>query len=209
MKRLFRLSTAVWFVLLLAILLLFVYPTLRRGWYDLTTLKHRQYIEFWMTHPAASINPEAWESARIDLSAASEACPEVAQFKIDLAQLSYTQAMRVWAIPVLRDAYLRNALPEVRKAMQQRVVAGNIAAMLVQIKAYTGVVDEEFARALDRALRNSPNDPSVIASLLDSLWQTYPLLKPAQRKILNELRERMLMIDPVRLGQIAASHPTY
>lgn len=208
MKRLLRPSSAVWLVLLIAIWMLFVQPSIRLGWHDLTTLKHRQYIEFWMNNPASSINEEAWEAARIDLNAAADACPEVAQFRINLAQLSYVKAMRVWSVPVLRAVYLRNALPEARKAMQRRVVAGNLAAMFVQIKAYTGVVDDEFMRGLALAQRNAPNDVSVMASLLDSLWQVYPMLPAAQKQTFTALRERMLAIDPVRLGQIAAAHPS-
>jgi hypothetical protein len=171
-----------------------IVPTLKQAWYDAQTLQSRHQLQQWLSAPQQELAIEDWIKARENLSSASQACPNVALYHIELARLHVLRAVKAYRAPAVRDIFYEQAIAHYRMALQVQPNSATSMANIAQFKAYLGQNDAEFAKLFSQAQRLSPYEADIQLALLNAGFQSWAKLNP-------EMRNKMRQIQQIALTQ--------
>lgn len=201
-KFLFPLITLALFVSVLAL-----WPGLKQAWFDLSTLESRQQVQNWLSNPQKPIDIGEWIKTRENLQYASAACPQVAQYHIELARLEVLRGLKAHHSKLVRDVFYQEAVNQYRAALQVQPNNASSMANIVQFKSYLGQYDAEFERLFIRSRQLNPYEPDTQLALLNAGFQSWTQLTEPMRAQVRQVWRLASAQQKDNVQKLKANYP--
>jgi tetratricopeptide (TPR) repeat protein len=184
-----------------------IWPSIKYAWYDLQTLTARKQVENWLSNPQQELDLTQWIETRNSLENASQACPTIAQYHIDLARLHVLRGIKAGNFKLVRDVFYQEAIDQYRAALQVQPNNGSSMANIVQFKAYLGQSDAEFEQLFIRSAQLNPYEPDSQLALLNAGFQNWPQLSPVIRQQMRQIYTLAMQQQKDNVLKLKANYP--
>jgi tetratricopeptide (TPR) repeat protein len=184
-----------------------IWPSLKYAWYDIQTLEARKQVQSWLSNPQKPVDLAQWIDARDSLEKASQACPNIAQYHIDLARLQVLRGLKAANFKLVRDVFYQEAINQYRAALQVQPNNGSSMANLVQFKAYLKQNDKEFEQLFIRSAQLNPYEPDSQLALLNAGFQNWDQLSPPMRKQFAQIYSQAMQQQKDNVLKLKANYP--
>jgi tetratricopeptide (TPR) repeat protein len=184
-----------------------IWPSLKYAWYDIQTLEARKQVQSWLSEPEKPLNLAQWIDVRDRLEKASQACPNIAQYHIDLARLQVLRGLKAANFKLVRDVFYQEAINQYRAALQVQPNNGSTMANMVQFKAYLKQNDAEFEQLLIRSAQLNPYEPDSQLALLNAWFQNWDQLSLPMRKQIAQIYKQAKQQQKDNVLKLKANYP--
>jgi hypothetical protein len=207
MKQLKWISTASLISLIIWLATLAIWPSLKYAWYDIQTLEARKQVENWLSNPQQPVDLAQWIANRNTLENASAACPDIAQYHIELARLQVLRGIKAGNFQLVRDVFYQEAVNQYRAALQVQPNNGSTMANIVQFKAYLKQNDAEFEQLLIRSAQLNPYEADSQLALLNAGFHLWDQLSPTSHKQISQIHAQAMLQQKDNVLKLKANYP--
>ncbi|WP_373974919.1 hypothetical protein NT239_14995 [Chitinibacter sp. SCUT-21] len=187
---------------------LFLGPSLKLAWYDLQTLSARKQIQTWLAEPQQARTSDEMLNAEQILKQANDACPQLAQYPIALAQLHILQSFGPKLSQIERHAHYQQAIAYFHKALNAQANNYYSMANIVQFKAYLGQYDPDFENYFLLSRKLAPHEEDIQLTLLNAAYLSWNKLSPQMRKETLALESQARSKQNQQVEQLRRNFPT-
>jgi tetratricopeptide (TPR) repeat protein len=184
-----------------------IWPSIKYAYYDIQTLEARQQVQSWLSNPQQPLELAQWLETRNTLEKASLACPNIAQYHIDLARLQVLRGLKAANFKLVRDVFYQEAINQYRAALQVQPNNGSTMANMVQFKAYLKQNDAEFEQLLIRSAQLNPYEPDSQLALLNAGFQNWDQLSAPIQKQITQIYSQALQQQKDNVLKLKANYP--
>jgi tetratricopeptide (TPR) repeat protein len=184
-----------------------IWPSIKYAYYDIQTLEARKQVQSWLSNPQQPLELAQWLETRNTLEKASLACPNIAQYHIDLARLQVLRGLKAANFKLVRDVFYQEAINQYRAALQVQPNNGSTMANMVQFKAYLKQNDAEFEQLLIRSAQLNPYEPDSQLALLNAGFQNWDQLSAPIQKQITQIYSQALQQQKDNVLKLKANYP--
>ncbi|MCX7205739.1 MAG: hypothetical protein NT086_07085 [Proteobacteria bacterium] len=184
-----------------------IWPSIKYAYYDIQTLEARKQVQSWLSNPQQPFELAQWLETRNTLEKASLACPNIAQYHIDLARLQVLRGLKAANFKLVRDVFYQEAINQYRAALQVQPNNGSTMANMVQFKAYLKQNDAEFEQLLIRSAQLNPYEPDSQLALLNAGFQNWDQLSAPIQKQITQIYSQALQQQKDNVLKLKANYP--
>ncbi len=184
-----------------------IWPSIKYAYYDIQTLEARKQVQSWLSNPQQPLELAQWIATRNTLEKASQACPNIAQYPIDLARLQVLRGLKAANFKLVRDVFYQEAINQYRAALQVQPNNGSTMANMVQFKAYLKQNDAEFEQLLIRSAQLNPYEADSQLALLNAGFQNWDQLSTPARKQITQIYSQAIQQQKDNVLKLKANYP--